>query len=553
MLYFRLTSRDAAPHFGSYNYDFLIKKLEIVEQGEAIFDTIGKYFSGRGSLTTCEDVESNPGPGDTTDHGRLENLKDLLSISDQMDIIQLKHNLNRFGVMEVKHDSLEQLRLLMKKVLLDEILKFDIENLENLNYYKKCREETSRKIKSRQNGYECCFSGCRFQAARHRSFISHLKQTHPRARNIKCNFKKICLRVFDKIDDLISHVIDDHSSLVNTGDGCRAAASVDIPCSCNLHSCGSQHFRNAQELMTHINTFHHLDQRQCIFEECDQRFQPSYNSRNHFRRKHINMKKMKLKTVHILNPMVLQNVEQPTIDFTDMPADVDEDGFCDNYDMFDVDHLERGEEEENEESEQYFLEYYADFLNRLVHEKFIPQTTVQDIADEYYENTKKAKITKEKALRQSLGKISSISQDSIDDIVKEVLDEDCFLKAQEQLQTQYKRTKYVRENMQYVAPIEILLNKSEVKRGEKKDVIHYIPLIDTIKNLLEDRSVIKMLENYKSDKKSVIADIMDGSCYKSNPFFQDNENTMGLILYSDGVELKVNDFLKLEIQGPQKF
>ena len=142
--------------------------------------------------------------------------------------------------------------------------------------------------------------------------------------------------------------------------------------------------------------------------------------------------------------------------------------------------------------------------------------------------------------RLTLEKIPNICQDSIDDIVKKVLDDDCFLKAQEQLRTQYKRTKYVRENMQYVAPIEILLNKSEVERGEKKDVIHYIPLIDTIKSLMEDRSVMKMLENQKSNKKSVIADIMDGTCYISNSFFQDNENTMGLILYSDGVELKVN-------------
>ena len=254
------------------------------------------------------------------------------------------------------------------------------------------------------------------------------------------------------------------------------------------------------------------------------------------------MKKINLKTVHILNPMVLQNVEQPTpLGFPDMSGDVEEqDEFCDSYDIFDVDDLERGEDEVDEESEKYFLEYYADFLNRLVHEKFIPQTTVQDIADEYYENTRKAKITREKALRQSLEKIPNISQDSINDIVKKVLDDDCFLKAQEQLRTQYKRTKYVRENMHYVAPIEILLNKSEVERGEKKDVIHYIPLIESIKNLMEDRSVMKMLDNQRNDKKSVIADIMDGSCDKSNSFFQDNENTVGLILYSDGVELKVN-------------
>ena len=59
MFYFRLTSHDVAPQFGSNSdgYGFLIQGLEIVKQGKEILDTIRKYFGGRGSLATCEDVE----------------------------------------------------------------------------------------------------------------------------------------------------------------------------------------------------------------------------------------------------------------------------------------------------------------------------------------------------------------------------------------------------------------------------------------------------------------------------------------------------------------
>ena len=35
-----------------------------------------------------------------------------------------------------------------------------------------------------------------------------------------------------------------------------------------------------------------------------------------------------------------------------------------------------------------------------------------------------------------------------------------------------------------------------------------------------------------------ITDILDGSLYKSNPFFKENKDALSLLFYSDGVELK---------------
>ena len=253
---------------------------------------------------------------------------------------------------------------------------------------------------------------------------------------------------------------------------------------------------------------------------------------------------MTLKNLHILNP--ISGTESQDF-FEDIPDNTDqvedEDGFGDHYDDLDIDHLENCEEDpaDDDESLRYFLDYYADFLNRLVHEKFIPKTTVQDIADEYFLNTTKAQRVREKKLRNSLQETRSISQEEVDKIIEDVIEDDFFLKAQKHLNTDYKRSKYIKENMQYVGPIEILLNKTEVEKGEKKDVIHYIPLQEALKNLMQDGSVIKMFgtEKVGASKEGVIADITDGSLYKSNPFFRDNEDSMGLVLYSDGVEIKV--------------
>ena len=494
------------------------------------------------NLLCCGDIESNPGPGVSTDNNDLATLKELWNNCEEKDVIEIKYHLNRFGLTDAHEDDLEQMKVQLKIAVLEEILKTEVQQRD---YFEKCLAALKQKLKRKQSGYDCCFSGCTFRTKKHRSLVAHMKSTHPRATLIKCNFKKLCIRVFDKIEDLINHVKSEHSSLDNptTARKGMTGNQIDIPCKCILHSCGSQNFRNVKELMTHINTFHQHDTRHCIFEDCTQAFPPSYKSRNHFRRKHINSEKMSLKPAHILDA---DNIGPESLPFlneildTTEGCDIEGDEYGDYYDAFDIDYLEGGNDELDDESEKYFLDYYADFLNRLVHEKFIPQTTVQDISEEYLENTKKAQEVRDKQLRNLLQEMESTTREEIDRISKNLIDDDFFLKAQKQLNTKYKRTKYVKDNMQYVAPIEILLNDAEVKSGAKKDVIHYIPLKEAVKNLMEDKTVIEMFRSKKPvSKEGVIADIIDGSIYKSNPFFEANEDALGLILYSDGVELKV--------------
>ena len=64
------------------------------------------------------------------------------------------------------------------------------------------------------------------------------------------------------------------------------------------------------------------------------------------------------------------------------------------YDQLDIDDIESAEPDVD--SEDYFLQYYADFLNRLVHHKFIPQSTVQEIDEEYFINSMKSQEMREK-------------------------------------------------------------------------------------------------------------------------------------------------------------
>ena len=56
----------------------------------------------------------------------------------------------------------------------------------------------------------------------------------------------------------------------------------------------------------------------------------------------------------------------------------------------------------DEESETYFIDNYADFLNRLAHDKIVPASTIQEIAEEVLENCKRSQKIREKKLKHVL-------------------------------------------------------------------------------------------------------------------------------------------------------
>ena len=198
--------------------------------------------------------------------------------------------------------------------------------------------------------------------------------------------------------------------------------------------------------------------------------------------------------------------------------------------------------EADEESEFYYLEYHADFLNRLTNFKFVPASTVQVIADEFLSNSKKSQELREKRMRHSLSGCASLSSNDIDKIIDDTICNDQFIQAQEALSSHFKRTKFIKDHFKYVYPVEILLNKEEVGMGKKKDILHYIPLEETLRNILTDESFQQMMKNEEShhsfDANVKLKDINDGSLRKTNEFFIANPGALGLLFYSDGVELK---------------
>ena len=244
---------------------------------------------------------------------------------------------------------------------------------------------------------------------------------------------------------------------------------VDIPCKCDL--CSDNNFVSTTELMKHYNTYHFNQMRQCIFLDCNVTFGCGSTSRHHFRLKHKYTGSMKLKHRHLLTleqPTLPSSVESDVSTSSLEPAPISVES-SEEYDDVDFDLIDdpadeqlQGDEQlpqdeqlpgdkQAELDEDYFLQYYSDFLNRLSHFKFIPHSTVQEIAEEYILNTRKSLETRQVLLKKSLDSLTGISQKDKDKILLNV-EADTFLKAQIKLDTEYKRSKYIKENKNYSAP-----------------------------------------------------------------------------------------------------
>ena len=124
--------------------------------------------------------------------------------------------------------------------------------------------------------------------------------------------------------------------------------------------------------------------------------------------------------------------------------------------------------------------------------------------------------------------------------IMHILDNDENILAQEALNSEYKREKYLRENFHVIQPREIVLNPEEMRHGAKKESYQYLPLEPAMKTLLEDRSFIEALDESKNRpvEAGVYREFKDGSFYKSLDYFRRNPGALAGAIYSDCIELK---------------
>lgn len=84
----------------------------------------------------------------------------------------------------------------------------------------------------------------------------------------------------------------------------------------------------------------------------------------------------------------------------------------------------------------------------------------------------------------------------------------------------------------YIAPVEVKLPPNS--EGAIR-TFQYIPVTELVTAIASEPGFSG--EARSKDNTDVLRDIKDGDAYRSNPFFQENPDALGIILYSDEVEI----------------
>ena len=108
------------------------------------------------------------------------------------------------------------------------------------------------------------------------------------------------------------------------------------------------------------------------------------------------------------------------------------------------------------------------------------------------------------------------------------------------------QSSYIEKSYNYVRPIQYVLGRrlafkdKGAKRQicEKEDTMVYIPIIDSIQQLLSNPKICDLvIRQHRQCKEGVLYDICDGECLKGNPIFQQNTNGLQIVIYHDEVDV----------------
>lgn len=147
-------------------------------------------------------------------------------------------------------------------------------------------------------------------------------------------------------------------------------------------------------------------------------------------------------------------------------------------------------------------------------------------------------MEKERTSSQEISLKIILSEDNllpskISEISKKVIKDHCFLELYDKFGTNYKRKNFYHEKFSYTNPVPKLLSQT----NGKKKYFHYVPIIETIQAMFQDKTLQPISLTSPITNNDVLKDFTDGSVFRMNKFFQDNLEPLKIILYQDGFEV----------------
>ena len=452
-----------------------------------------------------------------SDYPPIEAFKALVSkcLNGSITTSELKNGAMKLQVVLDPNDDFSTQKRILQRQLLCHILREEVNEREQ---YERLLKETNLWLtQPKITGYPCVKTGCPFHGEQHRDYINHLTQNHFLDESFKCNFKRECCERFSSIDDLSTHV------------------------KCAVNEFCSKIFPTIKKLLQHINNEHDMETKVCCFQGCDKIMGPQFSTRHHFYEHHTKKHRLELKpeflveTSNNISGLEVQHFE-PEGGADNEEVDVE---MVNEEDSIRAEAEGTGHIEDEINKIEDIMKMFSIFFSEMCYMKMIAQTTIQYIAENFLEMTIKSRDFQKERVKRVLS-MAEVPLNVIGQVMA-ILDNDVSIKAQENLNSEHKRNKFLSENFKIVKPQEIILNPDEMLRGEKKESFMYVPVKENFKTLLEDSSFYKMMEEVRNrpghEDDTVLEDIKDGWNYKNTEYFQQNPDAFCGLLYSDGIEV----------------
>jgi hypothetical protein len=111
------------------------------------------------------------------------------------------------------------------------------------------------------------------------------------------------------------------------------------------------------------------------------------------------------------------------------------------------------------------------------------------------------------------------------------IDDNLFARLQEEFSSSYRISQFVNNGGRYIAPVSVKLppNSDGVSR-----TFQYCPVIQLVSTIASELAVIASPSTSQSD---ILHDIKDGTTYQNNSYFKENPEALGIMLYSDELEI----------------
>lgn len=376
---------------------------------------------------------------------------------------------------------------------------------------------------------------CRYVHTR-KNLITHYRVKHKlnRTGTLTCFYPKCC-ECFRSFSAFNLHVHRKHKS--------QTFKDI-ITCSvCKNHST-----RSPKDFIHHLQVVHlsKYELITCPFIKCDFTFRNGNTFRSHINRHHpdycdSDISLFKKSVEHINQNHATSSDEELTNHQEENILEYNPDLNGNNQDSsVSSDTFSLGVVDEND-----LKQFVGLFLLKLQAINQVPNRTIQDILLNISEIHELSKYS----ILQSIKKVTDkydISCEVSNEISTEILENyplyrltkqntktDCNNAKSGDLSTQALRTKFVKENLPFVQPIEYDLG---IREGKNRTCV-YIPIISVLRKLLSKHDILRHVVNEEENDPNIYSSYKSGRFYKNNRLFQNESFSLIIALYQDDFEV----------------